>query len=654
MQPIPPQQPDEQSNMDKLQKALYAREESSDLKQRQQDIAHFGRREVTVSEDEAETGPATSFVDVIAQRTKKRNSWILWVSIAVGSVLVVAAAVGGTLWYRSALQVTPALMDISLTAPQTFTSGEEATYTINYKNKSRMKWLNVELTFQPPAGFAYHSSSIPAEPSGPQYLLRLGDINPNVAGQVTLTGQLLGQQQSISSGSVEMAVSPANFPNERLKKTATADTTITALPVELSVEMGDAAAPGDRVLGVVHVRNVSTQTLAHAYIKLDVPPGVDVAKEDADFSPDFSVTDSLWLLPPLEPLAEATRSMIVYIQGDPGEHREIKVEAGVQEGTNFIAQQNVSHVVTVTAPQLLISQTYNKSSTDQNVLAGQQIEGVVHYKNVGTVGLKDVIVTVKFDGTGIDPATLKLKNGAYSPTTRTITWSAASVPSLATLLPQQEGDLSYTFNMLTVDKLPTGDKAKNLRLVTTATIDSPNLPTPVGQERKVITDQLVLSLTTNLTLGLDAFYDDGRLGITSSGPLPPKVGEQTTYTLRMRLGSTINDVENAHVSLVLPDGVSYTGKNYVTAGTTDFNSRTGEITWNIPLLNGLTGRTSPAEELDVQVAITPGENTRGEEVVLAKALSAQGTDSFTNDPISIQVTDMPTTATADKDKGKVE
>ncbi len=645
--------PDE-SNIEKLQKSLYEREESLDLQKRQKDVAAFGRREVKVADQELVTSPVAEFVDVMKQRTKKRHRLTIGVVAVTAAVAIVAGAVAATFWYRASLQVLPAQIVVGIKAPDTFTSGEDINYALTYHNASRMAWQKVELSFEPPLGFTYHNSIPSAERSGSKYIIKVGDLAPGAKGEATITGQLLGQQQTISQATVALLLSPANFPNEQLTKSAVAATTITALPLELSVDMATAAAPGDRVLGIIHVRNVGRGPLVNSYLKLAVPPGVDVAKEDTEFSPDFSLNDSTWMLPTLEPLAEVTRTLVAYIQGEPGEHREITVEAGIREGDTAITQRSVAHVVTVTAPQLLITQTYNGKSADQTAIAGQAMTGLVHYKNVGTVGLKDVIVSVKFAGAGIDPGSLKLSQGSYDPLKRTISWSAATVPGLATLLPQQEGDLNYQFTILALDKLPTDDKGKNLRLVSTATIDSPNLPTPVGQERKVVTDQLVVSLTTNLTLGIDAFYDDGRLGITSTGPLPPKVGEQTTYTIRVRAGSSINDAEDVRVSLILPDGVSYTEKKYMTKGTMDFNSRTGEVTWNVPLLAGLTGRSAPAEELDIQVAITPGEDKRGKEVLLVGSLQAQATDGFTNQIVNNEIKTLPTTETAAKEKGKVE
>jgi hypothetical protein len=290
------------------------------------------------------------------------------------------------------------------------------------------------------------------------------------------------------------------------------------------------------------------------------------------------------------------------------------------------------------------------------VRPGEDVSGQIKYRNVGSTGLKEVIMKVSFEGVGFDPASLNLSGvGSYDPTTRTITWSSATVPELAVVQPRQESVLSYSFRILPIEQFPTsGEAAKNHVLVTTATVDSPDLPAPVGQPRQVISDRAVLSVKTDLTLLADAVYDDGRLGIKSSGPLPPRVGQTTTYTVRFRIGSTINDVADVQLVAVLPDGVRYTGQKYSTGGEMQFNDRSGELNWTLPFIEGLTGRAKPYQELHIQVAITPGENTRGQPVQLLNRGELSAVDQFTDEAMTVTVDEFPTTATAAPDRGTVQ
>ncbi len=107
--------------------------------------------------------------------------------------------------------------------------------------------------------------------------------------------------------------------------------------------------------------------------------------------------------------------------------------------------------------------------------------------------------------------------------------------------------------------------------------------------------------------------------------------------------------------MVLPDDVAYTTKSYKTKGDIAYDSRTKTISWTMPVMPGLTGRATPAEEMDIQVAITPGENKRGSDVILVQSLTATAVDSFTQETLNTTIqNELPNTDTATQGKGKVQ
>lgn len=645
------------SGIERLRRELYRREESPEITQRQEELAGVNAHPLITKLDDAKSGePPVVFGNVMAARLRRRRR-ITLAAVGVGVILILLiGAVIGTGLYRASRQVKVEQISLGLTAPSEFTSGEEMTYQLTYQNNSRVAWQDVQLIFTPPKGWRHHASQPALQAQGADYSLAIGNLAAGQRGQLTVSGQLIGEQNATITAQALLEIAPANAPSTRLKQTTSVATTIAHLPVEASVEASNDAAGGERVVAVIHVRNVSSVSLEGVYIAPNVPPGMQLASEDPEFSPGFSVVRSRWELAPLEPLADVSRTLILYPEGAAGERRTLEVNVGVKAGEDEFIQRSVTHVITISSLELQIEQLYNGSAEPQTVYPGQTIAGKAVYKNVGTVGLKNVIVEVQFEGPGLDPATLKLKDGAYDPIKKKITWSAATVPALAAVLPQQTAELEYEFHIADIATFPTaGEQTKNFALVTTATVDSPDLPTPAGATRRVSSDRAVLSIGTNFTLQADAFYDDGRLSLTSTGPLPPAVGQETTYTVRLRLGSTLNDVEDTKLVAVLPDGVKFTGQKYLTAGAMDFNERNGEVTWTIPVLEGLTGRSRPAEELHIQVAITPGENQRGQEITFLNKLEVTGTDQFTIQPVTTSLTqNFPTTETAVHGKGKVE
>jgi len=644
---------DDDSQLERLQRELYKREESDELTQRSEDVAQLGLRREKLPEAPS-AAAELSFADKRDAARKKRKRFLLTAGVIGGLVLLVAAGVAATIWYRVRQNVTAEQIGLTVTGPSEVQAGNEITYTVSYTNKSRVDWENVELSFEVPPGLTVTKTE-PDLPASGKFLRRtVGTLKSGESQSFSITGRLLGAENATVIGTATIQLSPENFPSGRFEHTALLSTTITAAPVDLAVVAAGRAAVGERVVATITVTNKSPAAMEGLYLKLNPAVGMELATEDPEFSPEYYIDEGVWLLPRVSSLETVQRTVVLFVEGQPNEQRTLEVEAGLLANGERFAQQKTGAVVTISSAALAIDQTYQNAKTPLVVHADEHIQGTIKYTNSGTSGLKNLVVKAQVVGDSFDPAALKLPAGAYDPSTRTITWTSATVPQLALLLPQQSGEIKYEFSIKPVDQLPATPSSKNSTVVITALVDSPDIVVPVGEVRKTVQDQYVMSVASDITAAADAFYDDGRLGIKSSGPIPPKVGEETTYSVRLRLGSTLNDVGDVHVSAVLPDGVRYTGKNIATVGTVAFEERTGELTWSIPQLAGLQGRATPAADLYFQVAIRPGENQRGQTIPFLNKLVVTGTDLFVDEQLKTELTAFPTTDTAVPGSGHVE
>ena len=644
------------SSLSMLRRDLYAREESDVIIDRNKAVSDTRARKILESAPVAGgAGSDLKLSDEMGERSQKRRTRLKIAGIVGAFLLVFIGAVWVTLVYRQSRELTVDQIGVEIVAQNEITSGEEITYAIRYTNNSNIGWSRVLLTFEPPAGFTLLDSPEGMRAEGRSLVYEDANLASGDARTVELTGLLVGELQSTALAQVRVAVSPENFPTGEFTQTSTVASVFRLAPVEVSIEASGEAGAGDRVLAIIRIKNTSSQALTGLSLMLDAPPGVQLAPDDEQFSSGFSVTNSRWDLPEVPVFDEVVRNVVFYVQGEAGERRVLGVKAFIQRDDTQYLQRELTHIVSIASSELALDQVYGGSNEDRVVKSGEKLEGSILFKNSGTTELTNVVVRALFEGVGFDEKSLQLKNGAYDPVSRTITWTSATVPALARVLPGTGGEISYGFDILTTEELgQIGDVKANNSLVITATADSPDLPKPVGQEARIAQDRTVLSVQTDLTLVVDAFYDDGRLGITSQGPVPPKVGQQTTYTVRFRIGSTLNDAGDVRLIGVLPDGVSYTGQNYLTVGTLEYNERNGEIAWSIPLLPGLTGITTPPAELDVQVAITPGANSVGKTIDFLNKGVVSAVDQYTDTSVETSITKYPSTETASPQTGRVE
>lgn len=637
----------------RLERELYGREESTTIHDRTEELQGLGLRHSTVPVGEATHEPV-AFKDMSTELSRRRRRILVW-SITGGLLLIIfAGSVAATLWYRVRQNVTAEQMLIAITAAKEFTSGEEISYEVTYGNDSFVDWQNVEVIFEAPLGFTVIDTPPELRQAGSQFLFTVGDLRSNHSDSFTLRGRLVAEENASVVSRAEIRLTPVNFPSGKFDKSVLATTTVVAQPVDVSISITPQAGSGERILATVTVTNKSATALANGYLKLEPAPGIDLAVTDPSFTTGLDTTRLEWALPPLEPLASESYKVVLFVSGQPGEQRTLSVKVGVRQGANQFVQRTGSAVVTVSAAELSVTQEYEAAASPLVVRTAQSIEGVIKYRNSGTIGLKDVIVTALLEGEALDVASLKLKSGAYNPTTHTITWTSASVPELVLLNPQAVGEIRYEFLINKSETFPTDETGVNNNIVITAAIDSPDVRVPVGQDRTPVKDRFVMSVASDALLEVDAFYDDGRLGLTSSGPLPPEAGATTSYTVRVRVGSTLNDLGDVRVTGVLEEGVTYVDKTIVPVGEVSFNERTKEVVWTIPKVSAGTGRSGPFVDFHFQIAITPGENQRGDEVPFLSRLAVTGTDLFTDTALDALVARLPTTSSAASGKGRVQ
>ncbi len=644
------------SELGMVRRWLYSRSKSEEVEEREAELRSLGidKNERERLEEESDTLAVTRYKNMALIRAKRLVRFLRFSGIMLFSIAMIVLVVALTLWYRRAWTVSEDQVYVEISAPEEFVSGEEIAYRVGYKNESRVDWEDVEIVFTAPRGFTYKESAEQIESSGKQIVWKKGDLKSQEGGEIEIKGTLIGEQNEAAVAKAELFLTPENFPSGRFSKLSFLATTISSSPLELALNFPRDVANGERAVAGIRVENLANNDLEGIYLRIAPVAGVELATRDSEFTPGFSKVDFRWDIGMLESFSGKDFEAVFYVEGSPGEKRVLDIEVGiVQDGEKYV-QRLLSHVVNVSASEIVVDQYYNGSKDEVTVQAGQEVSGEVKYKNVGTVGLRGVIVEVKFDGEGFDPSTLDLKGGAYDSEKKVAYWSGATVPELKVLQPQQEGSIKFGFKVRGVeDFLKLGEAAKNQIIISTALVDSPDLPMPQGQPHKVVSDRSVLSVGTELLFTIDAFYDDGRLGLTSVGPLPPRVGETTVYTVRFRAGTKLNDVGDVRVKAVLPDGVTHTGQLYKTGGEVRFDDRTGHLEWTVPFIEGLKGSLSPPEELHFQIAIKPGENQRGSVVKLLSGASLEAVDQFTDEALQA-TTEGLDTGMVESGKGEVE
>ena len=564
--------------------------------------------------------------DLEAEARKRTRNIFIGIGICV-AVLVVA---GGTFWgisaYRSAHTVDPKQINVSIKAPQAVLSGDDAEFVIIIKNDSKVIWNNAVLEAKAPDGL--YIKKMEPMPSSTTTSLQwgIGILRPKESTSFKVVGRLVGKPESSSTFTTLVSFNPENAPTKKETKQEFVAVRVGASPVEIALEAPKQAANGDRVKIRIVYQNHKAVDVTDIRINLIAPTG---------FAPDQTIPPAKgsglsWDFPIITQQANGEIIVTGTVQGDPDVVRPFKAEIGFMSGGKFITQSDVQATTVMARQALTITQVFNDAQDKLRANPSDKVTGKIVVKNTGNIGLRGLKVVTTITGTGINQATMETA-GAYDSRTNVLTWTPASITSLNALRPGDYAEIPLRFEMLPATSLPARTaEDKNFAVDFLTQADSPDIPTPVGATKIISSGKFQIMVNSVLSLETAAFYDDGRAGLpVSTGPMPPQVGQETTYTIRVRVKNTSNDVVEGLYRTILPEGLRWVNNKYTTTGQVTFDERTREIKWQIGIVSARAGTAMPGPELAFQVGLTPSLNQIQTKPNLLLGASFDATDTFT-------------------------
>jgi hypothetical protein len=171
-------------------------------------------------------------------------------------------------------------------------------------------------------------------------------------------------------------------------------------------------------------------------------------------------------------------------------------------------------------------------------------------------------------------------------------------------------------------------------------------------------EEFVNRVNSKLEIVQEGYFQDEVFG--NSGPIPPKVGESTTYTIMWRVKNYYNEVKNTTVKAVLPKNVKLTGEIFPEEQEEKFtfDSVSRELVWNVGDLLAVQGILNPAPNLSFQVSFTPDATQKGKAPDLIKEAIMTGEDQWTKETLSATSsaidTTLPDDDTVSKSQGIVQ
>ena len=573
----------------------------------------------------------------MARKTNKLLQMLILVAVGLFGITVAALWWGGNSFSEKDIVLT-------LEAPTSVTSGDEVTYKVTYKNNTKLALSNLRFRLFYPTGSIVIKDGDPITPDSDGFTVE--KLNPGQTDSHELKVFVVGDKGTIRSARLNLIFNAGNL-RSSFEKEVTASTTITALPVTLTLVAPPTTVSGQALQYIVDYRNDSGVDLTDLKLVLTYPDGLAVQTT----RPDASTGNGTWTIPALDSNQGKRVTINGVLSGNEGETKT--VTAVLQRNLNgkYVDYVRTDAFTVISSP--LISVTISPTSgRDYVAFPGDSLRYAITYTNNSRFTLLGVSLGVKLEGDMYDVSRLQSLQGAYNDATRTLSYDSAGVSDFSALPPGRTGRLEFSIPLKPGLSGVTIGGAQSFYVKATARLSTTNIPTGVESDEIVAVDSVITKIGSQPSLAQAILYDPPY----GSGPYPVTVGSETVFTVRWQLTNPGNDVRNGVVTATLPPGVSFKGNaSTVNGAAPTFDTKNKTITWNVGTIPFGTGSGAPRYEALFQIALTPASNQVGSSPKLISGATLNGTDGFTGQAVQSSVRDLTTdTVEGHSGQGRVQ
>lgn len=593
-----------------------------------------------ISEFDAMSAPASESLESAPQKiepaletwepkkkglTDNQKKFLKIGGIGLGAVLLLIGGLVGFYKYKQS-SFDESRVQLSIEGLSEVKSGKLIAYEIVYKNANRASLDNATLRITYPENFKPEENPNFKEEGPTSGTFFLGDIKGQAEGKAILNGRTYDANGNLIYLKADISYTPSTFNSPFVTKTQRG-ITITSTPINFTILAPAKTSSGDSVEYLVSYKNTGQENFDTVRVKVEYPQGFSFAKA----SPAPSEGENVWYVGNLSAGQEGKISISGKLEGSPEEIKIAKAYIGIIDKNQFLSYAEESTGVKIVPSPLLIRQMVN-GKTSTTARAGDTLNYQIIYKNNGATTLKDLIVTEKLDSSVLDFQSLLLDGGgSFSQENKVITWKASDHKELGILEPGQEGQIKFSIKIKSVIPVNTAND-KNFVIAAVAKIDSPSIESPLVENKIVAGNEVDVKLSSKIILDTLGYYNDAL--ISNSGPVPPIVGQETTYTLHWKVTNISNDLMDARVTAELPSNVTMTGNISPSDAKLVYNERTNSLVWEIGEIVAGAGITAPPKEVAFQVKLVPLPSQADVTADLLKDSTLTAKDVFTKEDLT--------------------
>lgn len=512
---------------------------------------------------------------------------------------------------------------VSVVGPKTISSGDLISFKTFFRNDSDVPLKNSKVIFEWPEGSSFEGV---VSTKAVQSEKILGILMPNQEKILIFEGRIYGEKADVKKVKVTLGYNPGETA-DYFENIEEFEMGIETIPIFLNITLPSQVV-GDKEAEIkVEYINQSEASFADMEIRAEYPASFEFASSD----PNPATASNIWQLGTIEGKESGTLTIKGKFKGAEGERQLVSIDIGqAKPQAEFISFANSLAETQIASSALMVFQTVN-GSRDVSVSWGDTLHYKISYRNTTDNQISNVVIIAQVDEKYVNIKSLNIPWGSFDGRTNSIIWNQAGVPELSVLDPKEEGFVNFSVK-LKPEFTPASPSDKNLEIKTFVKIASGSLPEDISGLPGEDQDELGVKVNTILGFKTNSYYKEGP--IMNFGPLPPKVGEETSYAISWQIVNTTNDIKDVEISATIPPNVRWTGIIDPPDAGISYDRDRGIITWKPGVVFAGSGFFIPSQRVDFQISFLPALVHVGQVFNLISKATMIGSDLFTGASLS--------------------
>lgn len=593
-----------------------------------EEFAHTENREQEIDEGLSEIyqNDDGEMVDVQKLEIKKKRGLLFNLSIVFLSVAFFVSA--GWFAYNfiiSAIGSDPTAIELTIDAPKNIVAGEEFFYLVKYKNLYDVSLNNMEIKITYPENFIL----LDTDPLPVDGVWKVPFLAVSQSGEIKIKGKIIDSQDKIEALLVEARYSPANFSSEFKKETSN-ELTVSDIGMNIAVEAPSSVLVGEDSEFTIKYRAKNNNYIKNFRATAEKPENMELGayKNSAGIS-TVEVKNNTWLI---SDVGTEEKELVVKfkftekINNNESVLLNFEYSEDGEKYYKFFEKQIDLEIIKSDLSLVLIA---NGSRDSGAVNFGDAMNYSLSYENRGEFEMKDVVIMAVLEGESLDWDSVEGGEGKVSD--NTITWSKQEVPALETIRGGDKGVIDFSIKILSVEKIDLNNYvgASKFEIKSYAQFNIGNREeTSDNEDTK--SNTIISKINSNLKLDERIrYFNDDNIAV-GFGPIPPKVGETTSYKVYWTVTNNLHELNSLRIEAKLPSYVSWLGKEVVDVGSIFYDSASGKVVWDVGRLPDTVYKINA----EFSIGITPSENDYNTVKILLSDTTVKAVDAETQSEIS--------------------